>query len=35
MIVDRMKKSVITLKEGRIISYKKKGTYAEWDFLEC
>jgi cell division transport system ATP-binding protein len=29
MIVDRMKKSVITLKEGRIISYKKKGTYAE------
>lgn len=26
-IVNRMKKQVITLKEGRLISFKKKGTY--------
>ena len=26
-IVNRMKKQVITLKDGRLVSFKKKGTY--------
>ena len=26
-IVNTMKKQVITLKEGRLVSFKKKGTY--------
>ena len=26
-IVDKMKKQVITLKDGRLVNFKKKGTY--------
>ena len=26
-IVNKMKKQVITLKEGRLVNFKKKGTY--------
>ena len=30
-IVDRMKKQVITLKDGHLVSFKKKGTYSNED----
>ena len=30
-IVDKMKKQVITLKDGHLVSFKKKGTYSDED----
>jgi hypothetical protein len=30
-----MKKQVITLKDGRLVKFKQKGTYVEWNYLEC
>jgi len=34
-IVNKMKKQVITLKDGHLVKFKQKGTYAEWSYLEC
>ena len=34
-IVNKMKKQVITLKDGHLVKFKQKGTYAEWKYLEC
>lgn len=34
-IVNKMKKQVITLKDGRLVKFKQKGTYVEWNYLEC
>ena len=34
-IVNRMKKQVITLRDGHLVNFKQKGTYAEWNHLEC
>jgi len=34
-IVNKMKKQVITLKDGHLVKFKQKGTYAEWNHLEC
>jgi cell division transport system ATP-binding protein len=31
VIVDKMKKQVITLKDGHLVSFKKKGTYSDED----
>jgi len=33
--VNKMKKQVITLKDGHLVKFKQKGTYAEWNHLEC
>jgi hypothetical protein len=30
-----MKKQVIVLKDGHLVKFKQKGTYAEWNHLEC
>ena len=34
-IVNKMKKQVITLKDGHLVKFKQKGTYVEWSYLEC
>jgi len=34
-IVNKMKKQVITLKDGHLVKFKQKGTYVEWSHLEC